>query len=148
VKKLNFPSYNFRLKNSENKTHIFDEIRKKFVLLQPEEWVRQHCLNFLIQEKKYPASLINVEKQIKLNELSKRYDIVIYNNDGSVHCIVECKAPNVNINQNTFDQITRYNIELSCPFLMISNGLDHYFCKVNDKKKHIDFIEKLPEYRS
>ena len=146
MKKLNFPSYNFRLKNSENKTHIFDEIRKKFVVLQPEEWVRQHCLNFLIQEKKYPASLINVEKQIKLNELSKRYDIVIYNNDGSVHCIVECKAPNVNINQNTFDQIARYNSHLDASFLMVTNGLNHYYCNMNLTSGGYNFIESLPDY--
>ena len=148
MKKLNFPSYNFRLKNSENKTHIFDEIRKKFVLLQPEEWVRQHCLNFLIQEKKYPASLINVEKQIKLNELSKRYDIVIYNNDGSVHCIVECKAPNVNINQNTFDQIARYNTVLKSDYLMLTNGLNHFFCKMDFEKQKYYFLTDLPVFNS
>ena len=146
MKKLNFPSYKFRLKNSENKTHIFDEIRKKFVVLKPEEWVRQHCLNFLMQEKKYPASLINVEKRIKLNELSKRYDIVIYNTDGSVHCIVECKAPNVNINQNTFDQIARYNSHLDASFLMVTNGLNHYYCNMKLTSNGYSFIEYLPDY--
>ena len=82
---LNFPSYTFRLKNSENNIHIFDVIRKKFVLLQPEEWVRQHCIHFLTNEKKYPISLINVEKVVHINGLNKRYDVVVYNPDGSIH---------------------------------------------------------------
>ena len=99
-----------------------------------------------MQEKKYPASLINVEKRIKLNELSKRYDIVIYNIDGSVHCIVECKAPNVNINQNTFDQIARYNSHLDASFLMVTNGLNHYYCNMNLTSRGYNFIESLPNY--
>jgi len=92
VQDLNFPSYTFRLKNSENNIHIFDVIRKKFVLLQPEEWVRQHCIHFLTNEKKYPISLINVEKVVHINGLNKRYDVVVYNPDGSIHLIIECKA--------------------------------------------------------
>ena len=96
---LNFPSYTFRLKNSENNIHIFDVIRKKFVLLQPEEWVRQHCIHFLTNEKKYPISLINVEKVVHINGLNKRYDVVVYNPDGSIHLIIECKAPKVKISR-------------------------------------------------
>ena len=105
MQKLNFPTYSFRLKNRENKRFIFDDIRKKFVVLQPEEWVRQHCINYLVVQKNYPKTLINVEKELKINGLSKRYDIVIYNSDGSIHLIVECKSPKININQETFDQI-------------------------------------------
>jgi len=108
VQKLNFPKYNFRFKNNENKTLIFDIIRKKFVILTPEEWVRQHTLHFLITEKKYPVSYINVEKQLLLNDSVKRYDIVIFKNDGDVEIIIECKAPSISINQVTFDQIARY----------------------------------------
>ena len=95
MQNLNFPTYSFRLKNSENNTHIFDVIRKKFVVLQPEEWVRQHCVQYLIQEKNYPISLINVEKVILINGLKKRYDIVVFNPDGSLAVVVECKAPKV-----------------------------------------------------
>ena len=88
MQKLDFPTYIFRFKNSENKPYIFDDIRKKFVVLQPEEWVRQHCVQYLINEKKYPKSLINVEKELKINNLKKRYDIVVFNSDGSLHLIV------------------------------------------------------------
>ena len=110
MQNLNFPTYSFRLKNSENNTHIFDVIRKKFVVLQPEEWVRQHCVQYLIHEKNYPISLINVEKVVLINGLKKRYDIVVFNPDGSLALVVECKAPKVKITQAAFDQIARYNL--------------------------------------
>lgn len=144
--KLNFPSYNYRFKNNENKTHIFDVIRKKFVVLQPEEWVRQHCLNYLINEKNYPISLLNVEKQLKINRLIKRYDVVIYNNDGSIFCLVECKAPSVKITQKTFDQIAQYNRTLNASYLMVTNGLNHYYCSMNQMSKGYNFIKSLPKY--
>ena len=99
MQNLNFPTYSFRLKNSENKTHIFDVVRKKFVVLQPEEWVRQHCIQYLIQEKNYPLSLINVEKVVLINGLKKRYDIVVFDSNGSLVLVVECKAPKVKISQ-------------------------------------------------
>ncbi len=146
MQKLNFPSYKFRIKNSENKTQIFDEIRKKFVVLQPEEWVRQHCLHYLIKEKKYPISLINVEKELYVHHQKKRYDIVIYNNNGSVFCIVECKAPNVLINQKVFDQIAQYNLTLDTSFMMITNGIHHYYCTMDKSKKSYQFLESLPDY--
>ena len=144
VKKLNFPSYNFRLKNSENKTHIFDEIRKKFVILQPEEWVRQHCIKFLINKKKYPKTLISVERKVIVNGQKKRYDIVIFRPNGTVFCIVECKAYDVKIDQKAFDQSARYNMTLNAKYLMVTNGLNHYYCEV--KKNGYDFIKSLPEY--
>ena len=106
MQKLNFPTYSFRFKNSENKVSIFDAIRKKFVVLQPEEWVRQHCVQYLIEEKQYPKSLINVEKELRINNLVKRYDIVVFNPDGSIHLIVECKSSKIKIDQNAFDQIS------------------------------------------
>ena len=109
---LNFQQYTFRFKNSENKVAIFDEIRKKFIILQPEEWVRQHCVQYLIQHKNYPKSLINVEKELILNDLKKRYDIVVFNPNGSIFLIVECKAPEIKINQSTFDQVAQYNLKL------------------------------------
>ena len=143
---LNFPRYNFRLKNSENKTLIFDEIRKKFVVLQPEEWVRQHIVRYLITEKKYPKSLINVEKEIRINGLRKRYDIVIYNSDGSIHLVVECKAPKVKITQEVFDQIARYNLELDARFLMVSNGIHHYYCMLDRNKKCFNFLKDIPNF--
>lgn len=146
MQKLNFPKYNFRFKSNENKTLIFDIIRKKFVILTPEEWVRQHTLHFLITEKKYPVSYINVEKQLLLNDTVKRYDIVIFKNDGDVEIIIECKAPSITINQVSFDQIARYNLALNSNLLMVTNGLTHYFCKMDIKNKRYLFLRDLPKY--
>ena len=146
MQKLNFSKYNFRFKSNENKTFIFDIIRKKFVVLTPEEWVRQHTLHFLITEKKYPVSYINVEKQLLLNDSVKRYDIVIFKNDGDVEIIIECKAQSIYINQVTFDQIARYNLALNSNLLMVTNGLTHYFCKMDIKNKRYLFLRDLPKY--
>lgn len=148
MQNLNFPTYSFRLKNSENNTHIFDVIRKKFVILQPEEWVRQHCIQYLILEKNYPISLINVEKVVLINGLKKRYDIVVFNPDGSLALVVECKAPKVKISQSVFDQIARYNLALKAPYLMVTNGLNHYFCTMNHDLESFEFLETLPNYNT
>ncbi|HWR93683.1 MAG TPA: type I restriction enzyme HsdR N-terminal domain-containing protein [Flavobacterium sp.] len=146
MQKLNFPNYNFRFKNSENKVSIFDEIRKKFIILTPEEWVRQNVVQHLIQEKKYPKSLINVEKVLKINGLNKRYDIVVFNSDGSIFILVECKAPSIYITQNTFDQIARYNLTLKASFLMVTNGLNHYFCQMDYENEKYQFLQDVPDY--
>ncbi|MDG1014954.1 MAG: type I restriction enzyme HsdR N-terminal domain-containing protein [Flavobacteriaceae bacterium] len=146
MKNLNFPSYNFRIKNSENNTYIFDVIRKKFVVLQPEEWVRQNCIQFLINEKNFPVNLINVEKVVKINGLNKRYDIIVYNSDGSIFLIVECKAPKVKISQSAFDQIARYNLTLKASYLMVTNGLNHYFCTIDHNLGIYNFLKELPSY--
>ena len=148
MQKLNFPKYNFRFKSNENKTLIFDIIRKKFVILTPEEWVRQHTLHYLIYDKKYPVSHINVEKQLLLNDTVKRYDIIIFKNDGEVYIIIECKAPSITINQITFDQIARYNLALNSDILMVTNGLTHYFCKMDFENKKYLFLHDLPLYDS
>jgi len=146
LQELNFPKFSFRFKNSENKVSIFDCIRKKFVILQPEEWVRQHCVLYLMQVKNYPISLINVEKELTINDLKKRYDIVIFNPNGSIHLIVECKAPKININQTTFDQIARYNTALNATFLMVTNGLNHYYCQMDFENERYHFLRDIPEY--
>ncbi len=143
---LDFPAYDFRLKNSENKSYIFDPIRKKFILLTPEEWVRQHVLQFLIKTKGYPASLINVEKEIKIYDTKKRYDIVIFNSDGSIFLIVECKRPKVAITQAVFDQIARYNLKLKASLLMVTNGLHHYYCAMDFEKERYHFLKEIPNY--
>jgi len=146
MQKLNFPTYSFRFKNSENKIAIFDEIRKKFILLTPEEWVRQHVIQFLIREKSYPKSYINVEKLIKINGTNKRYDIVVYQTNGELFLLIECKAPQVKITQETFDQIARYNLELNANYLMVSNGLNHYFCQMDFEKEKYNFLDSLPSF--
>ena len=147
MEQLNFPNYSFTLKNRENKVYIFDLIRKKNVLLSPEEWVRQHCVHFLINELGYPKSLINLEKQLFINGRAKRYDLVVYSNDGNVEILVECKAPSIKISQDTFDQIARYNLTLNSRFLMLTNGKEHYFCEIDFKNKAYRFIRKLPKYQ-
>lgn len=146
MQKLNFPEYKFRFKSKENNTLIFDEIRKKFIVLTPEEWVRQHLVQYLLEEKQYPRSLINVEKQLKLNNTLKRYDVVVYRNDGSIFLLVECKAPRIPISQLTFDQIARYNLSLNASYLMISNGLEHYFCEMDFAEQKYIFLRDLPDY--
>jgi len=146
MQKLNFPTFTFRFKNSENKVAIFDEIRKKFIILTPEEWVRQHVLQFLLQEKKYPKSYINVEKLIKINDLNKRYDIVVYQPNGELFLLIECKAPDVKIAQQTFDQIARYNLVLNAKYLMVTNGLNHYFCQMDFENEKYIFLKELPNY--
>ncbi|CAM3373327.1 type I restriction enzyme HsdR N-terminal domain-containing protein [Zobellia roscoffensis] len=143
---LNFPEYKFRFKSSENNVRIFDTIRKKFVVLQPEEWVRQHVVNYLVIEKKYPKSLVNVEKQLIINNIKKRYDVVVFNSDGSIHILVECKAPEISISQITFDQIARYNLELKADFLMVTNGLDHFYCKMDFTSEKYTFLRNIPDF--
>ena len=146
MQNLNFPSYNFRFKNSENKVAIFDDIRKKFIILTPEEWVRQHTVQFLMQEKNYPKSYINVEKLIKVNDLHKRYDVVVFRPDGDLFLLIECKAPEVKITQETFDQIARYNLTLKANYLMVTNGLNHYFCQMDSEKEAFIFLTDLPNF--
>lgn len=146
MQKLNFPSYQFRFKNSENKTAVFDEIRKKFVILTPEEWVRIHTVQFLIQEKHFPKSYINVEKELKLGELVKRYDVVVHNKTGKIHLIVECKAPSVKISQHTFDQIARYNQTLDATYLMVTNGKEHYYCQMDYEGGKYLFLRDIPSF--
>ncbi|TDT45004.1 type I restriction and modification enzyme subunit R-like protein [Maribacter spongiicola] len=146
MQRLNFPSYTFRVKNSENRTLIFDEIRKKFVVLTPEEWVRQHVVQFLIQEKNYPLNHINVEKQITLNGLKKRYDVVVFKTNGELHILVECKAPEITISQMTFDQIAQYNFKLNATYLMVTNGLSHYYCQTDFVAEKYEFMQEIPDF--
>lgn len=144
MQRLNFPAYDFRFRKVEQQVLIFDEIRKKFVVLTPEEWVRVHVVQYLLGEHKYPRNLINVEKQLILNNTKKRYDIVVFNKDGSVFLIVECKAPSVPITQFTFDQIARYNLSLQSEYLMVTNGLQHYFCRMDFVNDRYIFLAEVP----
>jgi hypothetical protein len=147
VQDLNFPEFPYRFKNKENKLSIFDVIRKKYVVLQPEEWVRQHCVHYLMNSLNYPKSLINVEKELKINRLKKRYDIVVFNPDGSIHLVVECKAPHISIDQKTFDQIARYNLVLNASYLMVTNGINHYYCQMDYTHQSYKFLSTLASYQ-
>lgn len=148
MQKLNLPTYDFKLKSNQNKTLIFDNLRKKYLVLTPEEWVRQHFVQFLIDEKKYPISLIALEKQLTINNLKKRSDILIFNKEGNHEIIVECKAPSIKITQDTFDQIARYNLKLKAKFLIVTNGLEHFYCKMDFKNKTYIFLKEIPNYKS
>ena len=146
MQKLNLPTYNFKLKSSENKTLIFDNLRKKYLVLTPEEWVRQHYVRFLIDEKKYPTTLIALEKQLTINNRKKRTDILVFNKEGNPEIIVECKAPSIKITQDTFDQIARYNLKLKANFLVVTNGLEHFYCKLDYEKETYVFLKEISEY--
>ena len=120
--KIDYPPYQPKIKTEDNKEIIFDEVRKKWILLTPEEWVRQNFLQYLIQIKHYPATLIAVEKEIKLGDLKKRFDIVVYDAASKPWMIVECKEMNVALNKQVLDQVLRYNITMQVPYLVITNG--------------------------
>jgi len=144
---LNLPAYSFRIKSKENKLFIFDVIRKKNVVLTPEEWVRQHIVHFLITEKSYPRSLIAIEKQLDLHGLTKRTDILVFNTQGLPELIVECKAPQISITQESFDQIARYNMKLNAKYLFVTNGLSHYYCQIDHLNERYTYLEALPSYQ-
>ena len=148
MEKLNFPEFGIRLKNKENKSLIFDIIRKNWFLLTPEEWVRQHCIHYLIFIKHYPKSLINVEKKVLVNGVPKRYDIIIFSKNGEVLLIVECKEPRIKISQSVFDQISKYNLTLKSKYLMVSNGLTHYFCSVDYLNNNYFFLTEIPKFKN
>lgn len=145
--KLNLPFYIFKTKTVKQSTQIFDTIRKKFIELTPEEWVRQHFINYLITEKKYPASLFLIEKGIKVKTMNKRTDIIVYSaNSASPHLLVECKAPTIKITQDAFMQAANYNLTQKVTFLIVTNGINHFCCKMNYTDNSFEFIEEIPEY--
>ena len=144
---LTFPKYEFRLKKIEEKRFIFDEIRKKYIEFTPEEWVRQNCVKFLIDQKKYFSHLISIEKTIKLNGLTKRFDIIAYDIFGNVDLLVECKAPNIIIDLKSFDQIITYDKVINAKYLMLTNGIINYYCEVNKIDKKINFLKDIPVYK-
>jgi type I site-specific restriction endonuclease len=144
--KLNFPHYNFRLREKESRPEIFDEVRKVWVTLTPEEWVRQHAMKWIVEEKKYPASLLAVEKSITVNGLTRRCDIVAFDKTGVPVLIIECKAHDVVISQNVFDQAARYNMTLSVDLFLLTNGLNHYCCRADHENKSYLFLKELPEF--
>ncbi|MDO9186718.1 MAG: type I restriction enzyme HsdR N-terminal domain-containing protein [Bacteroidia bacterium] len=146
MKTLNLPPYQFKLKQQGLRTQIFDSIRKKYVVLTPEEWVRQNFLQFLIQEKNYPASLIAVEAGLKYNQLQKRMDVLVYDKQGTPHLMVECKAPEVKINQDVFDQIARYNMVFKVKYLVVTNGMHHFCCLMDYTNNAYQYLEQIPVF--
>ena len=143
---LNLPPYKFNIRENGARTEIFDALRKKYVVLTPEEWVRQNFLQYMITEKKFPASLIIVEASLKYNQLTKRADIVAYNREGKAFLIVECKAPEVKITQDVFDQIARYNMTFKVKYLIVTNGLNHFCCEMNYEDNSYVYLKSIPEF--
>ena len=146
--RLNLPEYNFKIIKRNSVLKIFDEIRKKYIVLIPEEWVRQNFIRYLITEKSFPLSLTAVEMSLEINNLKKRADIVVFGKNRDVKVLIECKAPEVNITQKAFDQIARYNMKFQAEYLIVTNGLKHFCCKPNYEKNNYEFLKEIPDYRN
>lgn len=144
---LNLPNYPFKITQRDGLIFIFDEIRKKRLVLTPEEWVRQHFIRFLIDEKSFPSALLQIEGGLSLNQTRKRSDILVYNNVGEKIMVIECKAPSVPITQATFDQAARYNSVYKTGWLVVTNGLNHYYAKIDHTNGKFQFVQELPVYK-
>ena len=143
---LNLPTYSFSLKSKDGRNYIFDAIRKKYIVLSPEEWVRQNFIQYLIREKGYPGPLITVERQFSFNRMQKRTDILVYNRLGDPVVLVECKAPSIPISSSVFDQIGLYNLAHHVPWLMVTNGKKHYCCRFSEKGGNYEFTDFIPDW--
>ena len=144
---LNLPSYPAKIQVRNGKNVIFDSLRQKYVALTPEEWVRQHFIHFLTDFKGYPKGLLANEVQLNLNGTKKRCDTVLFNSELNARMIVEYKAPQVEITQAVFDQITRYNMVLKVEYLIVSNGLHHYCCRIDYQTMKYTFLPDIPAYK-
>lgn len=144
---LNLPAYAANIRRDGTKLLIFDELRKKQLVLTPEEWVRQHWVHHLIHGKRYPRSLIKIEGGLTLNNMPRRSDLIIYDTLGNKILLAEFKAPTVKITQAAFEQIARYNMVHRVPLLLVSNGLCHYYCRIHFEEERYEFLTDLPEYR-
>ena len=142
--KLNLPKFNFKNRLVDNTIQIFDEVRKGYFKLTPEEWVRQHVINYLVFHKNYPIGLMQVEKLIKYNKLNTRADLIVNDRDLNPVILVECKAPSVKIGEDAFDQIAKYNFSLKAKYLFVTNGLTHYCCAINYENGKMDFLKEIP----
>jgi hypothetical protein len=146
MQQLNFPHFDFKFRDTASRHEIFDAVRHKYVALTPEEWVRQNLIAFISIIKGYPVSMIGVEKQLFINKLSKRFDLVVFSRNGSPFLLAECKAPGIEITEKTFDQAARYNLLLRAEYFLITNGLDHYTCRLDYENKQYIFVEEIPPY--
>ncbi|MDD4777827.1 MAG: type I restriction enzyme HsdR N-terminal domain-containing protein [Fermentimonas sp.] len=145
---LNLPTYDAKIRKKGSGLEIFDPLRRKYVSLTPEEWVRQHFVNYLITDKNYPASLMSNEAGIKLNSLTLRCDTIVYNNILEALMVIEYKESNVQITQQVFDQIVRYNNVLKVPYIVVSNGITHYCCKIDYENQSYEYLTEIPDYQT
>ncbi len=141
---LNLPTYFFRIKQDQEKKYIFDEIRRRFVLLTPEEWVRQHVIRYLETARQFPHALISIEKGFSRLRVKLRYDLLVFDRKGKPLMIVECKAPGVEIDQRSFDQASRYNQHHKAPFMLITNGRKHFCCRIHPESREYQFLQEIP----
>jgi len=146
MESLNLPTYSFSVKSEEGRSWIFDPVRRKYVLLTPEEWVRQNFLQYLVQEKDFPASLMAVEKEFTFNRMKKRTDILVHNRQGEPVFLVECKAPAVPVTREVFDQIGLYNLNYNVPWLVVTNGMKHYCCRFEKDEGKYRFTDRIPAW--
>ncbi|HRH66213.1 MAG TPA: type I restriction enzyme HsdR N-terminal domain-containing protein [Bacteroidia bacterium] len=149
--KLHFPEYKFKLRSGTSggqSLKIFDIVRGKYVQLTPEEWVRQHILHFLIYDRRFPRSLTAVEKRVVVNRLERRYDVLVHGPDLKPLILVECKAPDVQITQDVFDQAARYNLSIDARFFILSNGMETFCCTLNHEAQTYSFQEEVPFYEN
>lgn len=144
---LNLPSYKAKIQKKEGSYFIYDEIRKEYFVLTPEEWVRQNFIHFLMNQHSYSKNYFKVEKQFKVNERKKRFDVLIYDKDASPFLLIECKAPEVKISQATFAQIATYNMEFKVPYLIVTNGLTHFICEIDFENKSYNYLQEIPEFK-
>lgn len=142
--KLNFPAYEFRIREENGALKIFDPVRKKYVALTPEEWVRQHLIHYLNKDKNYPLGLMKVEKEFKYNKLSKRADIVVCERNGAPLLMAECKSPDVEITQAVFDQAMRYNLTMDVKVVLLSNGINHFCFRLDKEKQTYVALKEIP----
>lgn len=145
---LTLPPYQIRVKETHGRKQIFDILRRKYVALTPEEWVRQHFIHYLIEHKNYPASLLANEVSLQIGEKRMRADSVLYDNQLHPRIIIEYKAPNITLTQKVFDQITVYNLLLHVDYLIVSNGMTTYICKMDYEKQTYKFLEAIPNYEN
>ncbi len=146
--RLNLPSYEIKIRGTSEKPEIFDFLRRRYVALTPEEWVRQHFVHYLVEHKGYPQGLMCNEKELKIGQKKLRCDTLLYNKDMRPRMIVEYKSPTVALTQKVFDQITAYNLILHVDYLIVSNGLLHFCCRMDYASHSYSFIEKIPDYSS
>lgn len=143
---LNLPGYPFRIVNRAGKPFIYDPLRAKYVRLTPEEWVRQHFVQYMVRERGYPSPLVAIEMGFTYQGMSRRADIVVHDRSGRPLLLVECKAPDVPVSQRTFDQVAGYNLVIGAAYLVVTNGLDHYCCRLDRAQHRYEFLEELPAY--
>ena len=145
MQKLNLPCYEFKIiEDDNNKLQILDELRRKYVRLTPEEWVRQNFIKYLIEEKKFPKGLIAIEMALDISRNKNRCDVVCFNKECEAVLIIECKAPKVKITKDVFDQAARYNMKLKTRYTIMTNGLQHYCCKINYEKCEVEYLKENP----